>query len=120
MKKLILLIALIAFCATPVLAKEVTASFTWTPNPVEDNITGYKLYKDCGSEECVVATILDPEASTYTLTFEDENVPHTFSLTAFREEFDGDVTESQQSDYAVVIPKKVPPGKTRNFTATVQ
>lgn len=101
MKKILFFPAVFLFTAT--LAQAETLKFAWQANPVEDQITGYKLYMDCGGPACVVADI--SSATTISILAPAGKAPHTFSLTAYRVEEDLTVTESWHSAYAIYNPK---------------
>jgi hypothetical protein len=81
--------------------------FSWIANPPEDEATGYRLYMDCGSPECLLIEIPDPAATSWTMGVAPSGA-HAFSLTAYRNEQDGSQTESGQSAYAIYQPKKKP------------
>ena len=98
MKKWI--IALVILFAGSAFA-ETTVNFTWTPNPASDEITGYRLYMDGGYTNAIVQTITNPSANSAAYIIAADTVPHSFSLSAFRQ---SDGAESQHSDYAVWVP----------------
>lgn len=101
---LLLIVALIAQAAQ-------TLTFIWDANPVEEQITGYRLYQDCGSEECVIADIVNPATTTITVPAPEDRDNHSYSLTAYRIEPDGEITESYHSDYAIYAVQKTRPTK---------
>lgn len=102
MKKYLFLILLVLFGSVN-LGYAESLKFIWQANPVEDAITGYKLYQDCGGPTCVIATIQNPTTTTITIPAPKGN--HSYSLTAYRNEDDGTVTESLHSAYAIYAPK---------------
>jgi hypothetical protein len=114
MKTAILLIGFLLGLVTVSFA--ATHDFTWTANDPTEGITGYRLYMDCGSPECMVKEIRDPAAASTSFVTSDKR-NHAFSLTAFREEEDVEnpLTESGQSDYAQYVYRPPPVPKPRNF-----
>lgn len=93
------------------LPAQAAITFTWEANPAEEQITGYKLYQDCGSSECVIADIVSPETTTITIPTPADKENHSYSLTAYRVEPDGEITESYHSDYAIYSVQKTRPSK---------
>jgi hypothetical protein len=93
--------ALLVFVALPATVYAASLRFTWTANPAEDQISGYRLYADCGSPACIIADIASPTTTTITIPGPTDKVSHAYSLTAYRRETDGSVTESGQSAYAI-------------------
>jgi len=104
MKYFVILFVLFAIPAT---AAE-TIVFEWLPNPVEEQITGYHLYQDCGSPECIIATI---PAGVTTYSMPPPLVNTSFSLTAYKVDAEGNEDESLHSDYAIYAKDRTKPGK---------
>ncbi len=110
--KIIIVLLMMLFIATPVVAKDLDIGeefgFRWTPN-VEPDLSGYRLYKSLitGQYTFGVGHEFDTfglisESPRYTI---DEEGTYFFVLTAF----DTEGFESDPSDEAFAIIKNMPP-----------
>jgi len=110
------MLIILVLCSQAIAADSI--KFIWEANDPSEEITGYKLYKDCGSEECVIANIVNPATNTITIPAPTDRIAHSYSLTAYKTDPDNSTLESDQSDYAIYVPPKVKPSK-RTLTTII-
>lgn len=87
---------------------EGKATFAWTPNPAQEQVSGYNLYyKVAGSAEWDGAdadqgaspiVITGGDANMFTITGLDPAISYTFALSAWRNTWDGQPAVYVESD----------------------
>ena len=114
MRYWLLIVYGIIMFAAPALADPLV--FTWDASPVEEQITGYRLYQGCGGPECIIA-VLQPGATSYSMPPPNANT--SFSLTAYRVDAEGVEDESLHSDYATFAYTRTRPTRPGNLKVTL-
>lgn len=116
MRIFLLAVLFVFFIAFPVLAEQL--SFSWTPNT--DITEGYNIYETLGTEEVQVGQAVGRETNTITIDITDTGECRTFFSRAY-----AGVLESEASDTATWCPDTeipapvVRPDKATSFMITI-